>query len=331
MEEEIVRGHGRGKLLLWGEYGVLAGASALGLTLSGEQTVIRLRRREPSPPGNPEATQEESLLRLLFRRGRDFLAPGNGGAPEDFSFRTECRVSGCGGLGSSAALSVAVSRLLLRVYPSSVSLRSLAHHLEEVFHGNPSGADTALAAREKEGLVLLRSAGENTWEPEEIRAEEDCVLVLGALPRQQGTKAFLKKIKEGGPAVRESLRRLKEELDEGERALRKTGSLRYDLLEALIPRLRRPLRSLGASVPALDLIVEKARRDWGSAGKLSGAGGGGSFFLLCPRGMPPEVFREKLQNFLKEKGIETALPLRIVDLSARSSGKPALVPGFGSV
>ena len=145
-------GFGAGKVILLGEHSVVYGHPALagplnyGVTARGVKS-SRCQLALPSTLSRPQ----KALLNGAFQRAASLCGtPG-----VKVSLESELPLSM--GLGSSAALSVACCRVLLKAAgkedaPSEVA--RLALEMEQEFHGTPSGVDHTTSAQQQ--LILYK-------------------------------------------------------------------------------------------------------------------------------------------------------------------------------
>ena len=172
--------------------------------------------------------------------------------------------------------------------PSAFEVWELAHAFEVFFHGSPSGIDTGISnlggiqAFSFEGEALPRATA---------LTSPDIFLLVGAVPRQSDTKHLVAAVR----AARES------GSDSARRTLEKLGSIAQEAIsvlsraepdyeteaETVVSRLGRlanaahsSLRDLELSNSHLETVLRTGSEASACGGKLSGAGGGGAFFLL---------------------------------------------------
>jgi len=186
------------------------------------------------------------------------------------------------GLGSSAALTVALARLVLgpQADPADLVEASLAG--ERLFHGEPSGIDSEVAAR---GGVLRFVRGEGV---EEITfpGELPLVIVPSGVPRQTA----------------DQVRKVRERLDRCSTVIRPLLSLFGTATGAALDALKSNdlaylgeimdvthhlLGALDVSSSILDELCSEARRQGARGAKLTGAGGGGCILVLPPPSPEP--------------------------------------------
>ena len=183
------------------------------------------------------------------------------------------------GLGSSAALAVAITRLLAQhsTNPtSSAHIAETANAAETIFHNNPSGVDVSLALRGGFGVYDRRQG----FQKLPLSPISVAVGLSGQLRNTSTMISTIAKAQQLYPA--ETTRRL-ETL--GALTTSGTQALQHrDLprLGALMQKAHKVLTSLQVSTPKLNTMVQAACRAGAFGAKLTGAGGGGAVIALCP-------------------------------------------------
>ncbi len=200
------------------------------------------------------------------------------------------------GLGSSAALTVALARLCLgqEAPVGSVVEASLAG--ERVFHGEPSGIDSEVAARG--GLIRYVRGGDVEGIP--LRHPLSLVVIPSGQPRSTADQVAKVRVRHDRftMVIRPVLDALGALVDRSISAIR-TNDL--DHLGELFNIAHPLLASLDVSSPILDALCGAAR-DCGARGaKLTGAGGGGC--ILC---LPPDD-PAALCSALRDRGLTPLL------------------------
>jgi len=272
---------GFGKVILLGEHavvyghpalagslqrGVRASASALaGTDTSSILTIPSWKLRVSSWDDHPVA----AALRALLER----IPVG----PVEIS--AQATVPPAAGLGSSAAMSVALTRALAHAAGRSLALddiEAIASLAERCFHDRPSGIDVALAARgglglfhRKEGLVTL--------------AAPPLRLAIGLSGEPRRTADMVGRVAAARRANRRETNRRLEVLGQaavaGAQALTRDD---LDTLGALMVRAHEVLAGLDVSTPKLGEMVAAALNAGALGAKLTGAGGGGAVIALAP-------------------------------------------------
>ena len=145
-----------GKAIIVGEHAAIHGATAIAIPLKELQVQLTLSTKENKNLNSfadnvGEKIQDENfsfnLLKLLKKA---FEIIGQSYTPLPIKIRSNILIGS--GLGSSAALCVSLIRFLSDYYQKKFSppeIAKLANELEKLFHGNPSGLDTAVISFEK--------------------------------------------------------------------------------------------------------------------------------------------------------------------------------------
>lgn len=281
-------GHGSGKVILLGEHAVVHGVPAIAAGLSvgasarardGDAMLtiapwgVTVRAGDDTPLGSALS----ALVAARRAESRDAEVP------REHAIGASIELPGSAGLGSSAALGVATLRALdaadgiTRDFDRS---QSIALAWERVFHGNPSGIDTAVAL--SGGLVRFRrhpGPGERALEP--LGAGAVLRLVVGHSGEPGSTKETVARVgarKTSDPVGFDSeLADFRAVVAAGERALL-AGEL--DALGASFDRCHALLARWGVSTTALDAMCERARDAGALGAKLTGGGGGGCMIAL---------------------------------------------------
>ncbi|MBM4372580.1 MAG: mevalonate kinase, partial [Deltaproteobacteria bacterium] len=290
-------GSGRacGKVILFGEHFVLHGGTAIAVPLLAAELRVRVGfeaggvRVFESPWEDPARATEllETALRELG------LPPGRG-----LRVAVEGNLPAGMGLGSSAALCVALARSLLDLHgatPDEDLVSMAAFEMEHLFHGSPSGIDTTTVAFETP--CFIKGGGE--WAGADAPPVEGPVAgfvdvapglpLLVACSAQAGaTRQAVERVSSLArePSGERMLRRLTEVAESI--ALRGASALRagaWDSAGDLLNENHYLLAALDLSTPE----IEELRRAmilggaWGA--KLTGAGLGGSIAVLAPEAL----------------------------------------------
>jgi mevalonate kinase len=187
-----------------------------------------------------------------------------------------------GGLGCSAAIGVAVARA---IDPAANEARVLEHAMawEQVFHGNPSGVDAAVAV--SGGCVLFRK-GQGI---EPIHAKGGLVLCVGSTGAASSTKSMVDAV----ARLRERRPKMVETTFEAIRSLVANARLAIEAgdrigLGKLMDLNQMVLSGLFVSSEEIERMCDLARGAGALGAKLTGAGGGGSVVALVSSGVAAE-------------------------------------------
>jgi mevalonate kinase len=279
---------GYGKIILLGEHAVVYGYPALAAALDRGVTIA------------PVATPAGGPLRLELRVWNVAVAAGDdhpvarslaaiadaldAGRPP-LTLIGDAQIPPGAGLGSSAALAVAVARAVLTHLQKPVDLAALtraAGASEALVHGRPSGVDVALAIAGGVG-VFRRSSGLRP-----LAGVPPMRVLVGPSGGPRSTAAMIDRVAEatGGRADDARLRELGALTDTATAALLAGDRA---ALGAAMNRAHDLLAELGVSTPALDALCEAARAAGAAGAKLTGAGGGGAVIAVAPPGREPAI------------------------------------------
>jgi mevalonate kinase len=270
------RGFGHGKIILIGEHGVVHGHPALAAGISvgiraeavagaGRLSVPAWSLEAHASDGTPVGRALDAILTRLRARELDF--------------RVEAGIPSRAGLGSSAAMAVAIARAAADAARGDVTEGDQAAAVddaESVFHGTPSGIDAAAAF----GGVVGRFRRGEGWRPVTVLQPMAICVGLSGRPRDTAAQvAAVGRLRESAPVVGKLLALFGDLVDGGERALALgdidgLGRL-FDLAHGLLCGLR-------VSSPEIETMVHGARAAGAIGAKLTGAGGGGAVIALAP-------------------------------------------------
>jgi mevalonate kinase len=284
----VSRGHGSapGKVILLGEHAVVYGQPALAGAL-GQRIFVELEDDEAGPRveigGIPGRDSTASGSPQELNRAFAAMAAEVGVDPR-LRAKVWSELPLGGGLGSSAALGVALARALCEVVGQGCPpdrAAALALHFERIFHGSPSGVDPAVCARG--GLLVFTREMEGRPESiEPISPPAPVYLVVALTGIARGTRRTvlpLAERKAARPSLYDPLLATLGELARGG----KDAVLRGDLAELGVrfDAAHGILAALGVSCAELDELTAALRKDGALGAKLTGAGGGGAAIALA--------------------------------------------------
>ncbi len=288
-----------GKVILLGEHAVVYGQPALCAALP-RRVHLELHDLRGHPGAGlrvvmqgPDAPAE--LVAAIEEMAREV------GIVPQLEVRVTSEIPLGGGLGSSAALGVALARALTQLAGRSCSSDEAAHlalMVERRFHGAPSGVDPAISARE--GMILFTRSPLGSAAPAQIRAIAPLAplhLVVALSGIARGTKRevlSLQSRRDARPALHDSLFASLGDLARGGADAVEKGDLvdlglRFDAAHGL-------LAALGVSCAELDELVQRMKRAGALGAKLTGAGGGGAAIGLAQDASQAEAICEELSR-----------------------------------
>lgn len=238
------------------------------------------------PQGNLEVgatpSKQNSLLAQAYytglvvfsRVGRICVQP-----PFVFDFVADFSIPVSSGLGSSAALALAITRGLAQIFRHELTLPeefACAQAMEEVFHGSSSGLDVTLCQRR--GLGLFSRAYD--WQPAPPCTLSLCIAWSGQTHVTQREVAKVQQQAEKNPKRIQSLfQHISECVTFGYEALQRHS---WSSLGQAFTENHKILQELQLSNPLLDFLCESALQAGALGAKVTGAGGGGCVIALAP-------------------------------------------------
>lgn len=274
-----------GKVILFGEHAVVYGRHALALPIP-DAVRVTVEPGSPTPSlAIPnwgvagEVALDDSqgvgaaialILRELDIRDRNF------------SIRVHTRLPRAMGLGSSAAIAVALARAFSDTMNLDVAderINSIAFECEKLAHGTPSGVDNTISTYAEpmlfsnDGGLQITPLALQEVPPIVIACSNDAGLtseqVAGVRARrEQATDRY------------ESLFSEIDQISVAGTALLQSGN--YGELGLAMNICHGLLNAMEVSTPELERMVALARRAGAVGAKLTGGGGGGSIIALCP-------------------------------------------------
>lgn len=281
-------GTSAGKVILLGEHGVVYGRHALAMPIPDAVRV------SVTPSDSPQFDLPEEFVALLLRE--------LGVADRNWWIRVESRLPLGKGLGSSAAIAVALARALnskCALGLNDARINEIAFASEILAHGTPSGVDNTLATYAKP--MLFRNDGRLQFD--EIRPGEAPPLVIAWGEKTGCTSEQVAGVRQRREHALSHFDAVFDEMDKLSRdGARYLAEADWAALGALMNVCHGLLNAIGVSTPGLERMVSVARQSGALGAKLTGAGGGGSIVALCP-GKVDDV-RQALQRV----GYDTLVP-----------------------
>jgi mevalonate kinase len=264
----MTRGRAPGKVILLGEHSVVYFHPALAASIPRYVTVDLAPAKEAriELPGGIQTPF--ALLEAAVAMAREAGFPGM------FHARLQSDIPLGSGLGSSAALGVALARAL-KPGCTPEQAAALAMCVERVLHGAPSGVDPAACARE--GVIFFTRGEPPRIEP--VRGSAFIVVALSGIARgTHSTVMPLAERRKSDPRMDPLMARLGDLAREGRELFERGDLLR---LGKTFDAAHASLRDLGVSCPELEEVVAALRRAGALGAKLTGAGGGGAAIGLA--------------------------------------------------
>ncbi|WP_224250233.1 mevalonate kinase [Hyalangium gracile] len=266
-------GFGAGKVILLGEHSVVYGNPALAGPLSYGVTAqgVASKRCQLVLPSTLSRPQKALLTRAFQRAAGLVRTPG-----VKVSLESELPLSM--GLGSSAALSVACCRVLLKAAGREDAPREVARlalEMEQEFHGTPSGVDHTTSAEQK--LILYkRLPNQSSGRVRALKSPRPLKVLVVLVGERSPTKKTVAALRERQARWPGRYGRLFQQI--GTLAQEGAKAVEAGDLEALGDAMnvnQGLLAALGLSSPPLEEMVYRLRAMGALGAKLTGAGGDG--------------------------------------------------------
>lgn len=253
----IRKGWGAGKLILAGEHAVVYGypAVAFAVDLGTTATLRRYPGRTHVEKFEHDADLRKAVVCLLGETG--------------WKVELDTTLPIGRGMGSSAALAVAINRALHDDITDD-ALFDAAMPVERLFHANPSGLDVAVSV--SGGCIRYTKGPPKKLLPLPSPSWELVVMDTG---KAGNTGKLVSGVGARRPGIDPQLERIGALVDEAITAMDDLPTL-----GALLTENHRLLGEIGVSTPELDDLVDLALSRGAHGAKLSGAGGGGVVMAL---------------------------------------------------
>ncbi len=274
-----------GKVILFGEHAVVYGRHALALPIPA------------AVKATVSVAEQHTLLNVLDWGLRiDVARDSEDGAAaavflimdklgltnSNFTINVSSSLPRGMGLGSSAAIAVAITRALAKCKQIKLTdneVNNIAFECEKLAHGTPSGIDNAVSCF---GKAMLFQNSE-TPGSKEVRVDDVVPIVIGFSHSSGPTRqqvAAVRRRREQNPQRYDAIFDMINDLSiDGAHAL---ANQKYAELGMMMNVCHGLLNALQVSTPDLENMLAIARRAGALGAKLTGAGGGGSIVALCP-------------------------------------------------
>jgi mevalonate kinase len=275
-----------GKIILFGEHAVVYGQPAFAVPVNhvrAEALIEPGRDGEPArilAPGIGLDTRvaDLPLSHPLSVALRGVLSACRVAEPPSFVLTIQSTIPVAGGMGSGAAVSVAVLRafsaFLGHPLPDE-QVNALAYEVEKRHHGTPSGIDNTVITYARP-VYFVRGQPIETF-----AVPTPFTIVIADTGVPSSTAITVGNVRKGWQADPDRFNLWFERVGQLVRAARHAiESGTPAALGPLMDENHALLQQMGVSTPALDRLVETARGAGALGAKLSGGGGGGNMIAL---------------------------------------------------
>ena len=304
-----------GKIIIFGEHAVVYGRPALAVPVTQVHADVEIRESERPgiwidapdvdlsadlntlPSDHPLASVIHNFL-FLSRPSPDPsghpLPKGEGKFP-DLYIKISSTIPVASGLGSGAAVTVALARALssFLFHPmSDEDVNAFAYEIEKLHHGTPSGIDNTVITYAKP-VYFVKGQPIETFQ-----VGQPFTIVIGDTGISAPTKESVGDVRRLWQADQTKWEKVFDEVGEIAKEARtviERGKTKE--LGELMSRNHALLQSMTISSPELDSLVTAARRAGALGAKMSGGGRGGNMIAL----VAPDL-AEAVAGSLKEAG-----------------------------
>jgi hydroxymethylglutaryl-CoA reductase len=280
-----------GKAILVGEHAVVYGALAIAMPIDCGVRVAVMRASDGKGPMirgigpffmGDAYIDEKSPGPAVLKSALAYLREVFADAVKDIAIVVDGNLPPGRGLGSSAALSVALLRGIYRFHGQTVSESELDSHalaLETIFHGRPSGIDHTVVMK---GQVIAFRKKNETVELRTLKSARTLSFIICLVGSHEGTKNMVhelglrqKRHERAYAAIFSGLNDIAFAIE----SCLKVGHV--NSIGELMNIAHGYLNALQVSTPEIEKLVAIARDRGALGAKLTGAGGGGAIIALA--------------------------------------------------
>ncbi|MGQ7557538.1 mevalonate kinase [Streptococcus suis] len=295
-----VVGKANGKIILMGEHAVVYGQPAIAMPFSAVEITAQVRAQ-----GQALSLACDFYEGLVHKMPKIWESLKHAirfslyriGAPTDPAIHIEISstIPAERGMGSSAAVAVAVARALFAYYEKELTdseLWDIVQSSEKIAHGNPSGIDAATTSG-KSPVFFIK---QQPIEPFELKLHAHLVVADTGV-----TGNTLEAISDVADLLEKKPEAIKLVEELGNLTRQAKEDLATDQAELLGSRMNQAhalLQELGVSDPSLDKLVSLAQENGALGAKLTGGGRGGCMIALARTAQDAQ----KLAHILEQAG-----------------------------
>ncbi len=284
-----------GKIILFGEHAVVYGQPALAVPVPAVRARAIVSPAPDLPRGEIRLTApavaledaswaELSPTHPLAKAIALTLAAAGVAQPPAVRLRVSSTIPVAAGLGSGAAVTVAVARALSAFLGHPLddpSVNTIAYEVEKIHHGTPSGIDNTVITY-AQPVYFVRGQPLRTFA---VQRPFTVVIADSGIPAPTAEAVGdVRRAAQAEPARFEALFAAVGRVVEAAYQAITQGT--PEALGPLMDENHTLLQQMGVSCPTLDRLVAAARAAGAAGAKLSGGGRGGNIIALVPSAAP---------------------------------------------
>lgn len=299
-----------GKIILFGEHAVVYGRPALAVPIHAVQATatvtdlaeadVRIRALDLRRTFKLSQADANDPLALIVRLTLERLNVPK----EGLEVAVTSTIPIAGGLGSGAAVSVAVARALARhvgVDLAAAEISALAYEVDRVHHGTPSGIDNTVIAHDK-AIIFRKGQG---WEALDIT--KPFLIAIADTGIASPTRVTVADVRTGWEKDRERMEKHFDAIEEiVGRAREAIEGGEPERLGELMSKNQGELEAIGVSAESNERLIRAARAAGAAGAKLSGGGRGGNIITLIDA-----LTRERVTTALQAAGAKRVIVAEI--------------------
>ncbi len=299
MTDRFSIAHAPGKIILLGEHAVVYGRLAIAVPVtqvcaearveSSHDARVRIYARDLARRYDLDAAAHDDPIAAIVRLACAHL----GVTAQNFSVRITSSIPPARGLGSGAAVSVAVARAIAGHFKRALSkdaASALAYKVEKLHHGTPSGIDNTVVAFEQP-VYFVRGQPSETFQ-----IARPFLIAIADTGIAAPTKIAVGDVRRAWEQDRARFEAWFDEIGEISHQARKfIESGAVSTLGGLMLKNQELLQQIGVSSAPIERLVDAAIGAGAEGAKLSGAGRGGNVIALVTQGTRKAVERAMMR------------------------------------
>lgn len=285
IDAEAATGTAAGKIILLGEHAVVYGHNALAVpipdamqaavAMAKDQTVLTVSDWGLHTIVDELCSDGAGAAVNLIKRELDVES-------SNFSIRVSSSLPRGMGLGSSAAIAVAITRAVAKCMSIEIGdarVNGIAFECEKLAHGMPSGIDNTISCFGE--AMLFQNSDSLSANP--IQLAEPIPLVVGFSYESASTHEQVAGVRRRHDRNSRSYDEIFKKINEMSiSAAVALANKEYEAVGQMMNICQGLLNAIQVSTPDLENMISIARGAGALGAKLTGGGGGGSIVALCP-------------------------------------------------